>query len=91
MSSVPEPTVTEPVEVDSSATTTVSTSEPEVLETIPLFDGKVVKKILRYGTGTSPLPGSIVTCHYVGRLKADGTLFDSSRERDQPFQVRSYR
>jgi len=36
------------------------------------------------GTGASPTPSSTVTAHYVGTLR-DGTVFDSSVERGQPF------
>lgn len=36
------------------------------------------------GTGAEARKGSAVSVHYVGTLK-DGTVFDSSRERGQPF------
>jgi FKBP-type peptidyl-prolyl cis-trans isomerase len=48
-------------------------------------DGKVIKEILREGTGSErPIRGSKVSVHYVGWLE-DGTKIDSSRDRNQAF------
>lgn len=51
-------------------------------------DGGIVKKILRAPDtdGIFPENGQEVTVHYIGKLK-DGTEFDSSYSRDDPFTI----
>ncbi len=40
---------------------------------------------VKIGTGAEAHDGSHVKVHYVGRLQSDNSIFDSSRDRDQPF------
>lgn len=52
----------------------------------PNKDGGVLKEIVKEGTGDeTPGNASFVRVHYVGTL-LDGTKFDSSRDKKQPFQ-----
>lgn len=56
------------------------------LDISPELDGGVLKTVTKDGEGISkPTNGCKVTVHYVGKLP-DGTVFDSSRERDVPFE-----
>ncbi|KAH3766815.1 peptidyl-prolyl cis-trans isomerase FKBP4 [Pelomyxa schiedti] len=63
--------------------------EPAVDEEIKVTnDGGVLKKIVKKGTGyKKPAKGADVDVHYVGKL-LDNTIFDSSRDRDKPFNFK---
>lgn len=59
----------------------VSLAEKDTLET----DSGLQIIMVRQGTGDTPPRGSILVVHYSGFL-SDGTLFDSSIQRDTPFR-----
>lgn len=68
------------------AADTVLSPGPNAVDISPDKDGGVLKKIIKEGAGTdTPAQGSRVFVHYVGTL-TDGTKFDSSRDRGQPFE-----
>jgi peptidylprolyl isomerase len=52
-------------------------------KTVTLPDGLKYTD-LKVGKGDEPMPGHEITVHYTGTL-ADGTKFDSSRDRNEPF------
>ncbi len=47
----------------------------------------VTWEVIKEGTGAAPQPGDSVTVHYTGWLE-DGTKFDSSVDRKEPFGFR---
>jgi peptidylprolyl isomerase len=56
-------------------------------ETVITTDSGLQYVDLEVGTGASPQPGQTVVVHYTGTLE-DGTQFDSSRDRNRPFQFK---
>lgn len=49
-------------------------------------NGDLMKYIIREGTGKQAKKGDKCSVHYVGTLESDGSKFDSSRDRDEPFE-----
>lgn len=59
---------------------------PNAIDISPDGDGGVLKEIIKHGVGEyTPTPGCKVSVHYEGSL-LDGTIFDSSKQRDSPFE-----
>ena len=58
-------------------------AKKEGVQTLP---SGVQYKVITAGDGALPTDSSVVKCQYEGRL-IDGTVFDSSYKRDEPFEV----
>lgn len=75
-----------------AATKTVESSTPQVIAMAENENVVTTDSGLKYideveGTGAMPEAGQTVFVHYTGTLE-DGTKFDSSRDRNQPFSFR---
>jgi FKBP-type peptidyl-prolyl cis-trans isomerase len=70
-------------EVKIAAAPLINMNDSEIKET-----GTGLKyKVVVAGTGASPKAGQTVVVHYTGTLE-DGTKFDSSRDRNDPFKFK---
>ncbi|MBW4441011.1 MAG: FKBP-type peptidyl-prolyl cis-trans isomerase [Plectolyngbya sp. WJT66-NPBG17] len=64
----------------------MTTPNPEKKDAVTTPSGLKYTEVVE-GTGASPKSGQVVTVHYTGTL-TDGTKFDSSRDRGQPFKFK---
>lgn len=69
------------------ATTTDSTTKTKENNGIVTTDSGLKYQDLTFRTGAEAKSGDTVSVHYDGRL-TDGTKFDSSRDRGQPFSFK---
>lgn len=73
-------------ESQSKATIAMSTPQSDALKPVTTPSGLQYIDLVE-GTGDSPKPGQRVKVHYTGTLE-DGSKFDSSRDRNRPFEFK---
>ncbi|WP_299411293.1 FKBP-type peptidyl-prolyl cis-trans isomerase [Acaryochloris sp. IP29b_bin.148] len=78
---VPSPTTVAAIPVAQNTTDMTSNADDADYITTP---SGLKYRDLQEGTGEQPLLGQMVVVHYTGTL-TDGSKFDSSRDRNQPF------
>jgi peptidylprolyl isomerase len=89
--STSEPAATTAPAAEATATTPAEVTKGPTMDTFAMpANLQTLPSGLQYsidtpGTGAQPRAGQIVSVHYTGWL-TDGTKFDSSRDRNQPFE-----
>ncbi|MBW4599477.1 MAG: FKBP-type peptidyl-prolyl cis-trans isomerase [Calothrix sp. FI2-JRJ7] len=81
VTATPTPTVTPTATPTTTATPDTTKGAGKVVTTASGLKYEVLKP----GTGATPKTGQTVTVHYTGTLE-NGTKFDSSRDRNEPFE-----
>lgn len=78
-----QPQIATLTEIDNLITSKDTMADTDIVTT----DSGLKYKELQEGTGATPQKGQTVVVHYTGTLE-DGTKFDSSRDRNQPFKFK---
>jgi FKBP-type peptidyl-prolyl cis-trans isomerase len=76
-----------PIGGESTATSTAAPTPVEEKD-YQSGEGGLKYAVLKPGTGAEAKPGDSVKVHYTGWLKSDGKKFDSSVDRNDPFEFR---